>query len=97
VTEFVLLLPGLCYTEKIKSLLKGAYLLESIGIYTNLKAFSKARRLDEGNSKGRRFLMPFSLYGLVNFRTQGAAINYIFLSLLIHLQRGNNLLYLVIK
>jgi hypothetical protein len=24
--------------------------------------------------------MPFSLYGLVNFRTQGAAINYIFLS-----------------
>jgi hypothetical protein len=38
--------------EKIKSLLKGAYLLESIGIYTNLKAFSKGRRLDEGNSKG---------------------------------------------
>jgi hypothetical protein len=34
--------------EKIKSLLKGAYLLESIGIYTNLKAFSKGRRLEEG-------------------------------------------------
>ena len=29
----------------------------------------------------RRFLMQFSLYGAGNFRTQGAAINHIFLSL----------------
>ena len=28
----------------------------------------------------RRFLMPFSLYGLGNFRTQDAAINYVLLS-----------------
>jgi hypothetical protein len=31
--------------EKIKSLLKGAYLLESTGIYTNLKALFSRRGL----------------------------------------------------